>query len=92
MGTLYTPSTETKRMMAAIDKVAVLLGRASASDTHDISQKTMIDRALLNYFAHNVDAKLLRNLVPQYDDAIVEMTRWLEGDEAASGERWAQGA
>jgi hypothetical protein len=86
----YTPSAETKRNMAAIETAVVILNRAAASDTRDIRQRTQIDRALLNFFAHNLDRKVRDNLEPQYDEAIIEMTRWLEGDKAAEGERLAQ--
>ena len=56
----------------------------------DNSQQANIGRSHLNYFAHNLESEVRRNLVPQYDHAIVEMTRWLEGYEAAEGEKQGQ--
>ena len=86
----YKPSKATKRQMAAIETTVIILNRAAASDTSDISEQANIDRSLRNLFALNLDSEVRDKLIPQYDDAIVEMTRWLEGDEAAKGERRAQ--
>jgi hypothetical protein len=86
----YTPSPETKRQTAVILEAVSILNRAAASDPKDKSQQTNIDRSLLNLFALNIYSEVRENLEPQYDEAIVEMTRGLEGDEAAEGERQGQ--
>ena len=86
----YTPSAEIMRQTAVLGEATVILNRAFAFDPSDNSQQANIGRSHLNYFAHNLESEVRRNLVPQYDDAIVEMTRWLEGYEAAEGEKQGQ--
>jgi hypothetical protein len=88
--TTYTPTAETKRQTAVIEEATVILNRAFASDPKDNSQQANIGRSHLNCFALNLDSQVRDNLEPQYDEAIVEMTRWLEGDEAAEGEKQGQ--
>ena len=85
----YTPTAETQRKRAVILEAADILNRAVASDPKDNSQQTNIDRSLLNLFSLNLDSEVRDNLEPEYDEAIVEMTRWLEGDEAAEVEQLA---
>jgi len=86
----YEPTAETKRQTAVIEEATVILNRALAFDPSDNSQQANIGRSHLNCFALNVERRVIDNLEPQYDDAIVEMTRWLEGDEAAEGEKQGQ--
>jgi hypothetical protein len=86
----YKPSKATKRDMEILSKATIILNRAFAFDQKDNSQQANIGRSHLNCFALNLEHRVCLGLRPQYDDAIVEMTRWLEGDKAAQEERLAQ--